>query len=139
MVLVDKIVRFAYFTIIWACVLQFISFSNSPTSFHNWNSALTIIMFVFVVGYPSLMFYLLRENADSLTNNTFGLAFEEMRIDKESLYYYPIRYYKLFIIAIVVASTYNSSPAIPLIILIILNGVDAGLLLKLKPLGMMQP
>lgn len=76
MVLVDKIVRFAYFTIVWACILQFISFQNSPTTFRNWNSALTIIMFIFVVVYPLIMYYLLYKNANSLTDTTFGLAYE---------------------------------------------------------------
>lgn len=75
MVLIDKIVRFAYFTIVWACILQFLSFKNSPTGFYNWNSALTIIMFIFVVVYPLIMYYLLYKNANSLTDNTFGLAY----------------------------------------------------------------
>jgi hypothetical protein len=76
MVLVDKIVRFAYFTIVWACILQLISFQNSPSTFHTWNSALTIIMFVFAIVYPVVMFYLLYRNANSLTDTTFGLAYE---------------------------------------------------------------
>jgi len=28
MVFIDKIVRFIYFTVVWACILQFIKFSN---------------------------------------------------------------------------------------------------------------
>jgi len=75
MVFVDKMVRFAYFTIVWACILQFLSFTNSPSSFCTWNSALTVIMFAFAIVYPLVMYYLLRSNADSLTNSTFGLAF----------------------------------------------------------------
>jgi hypothetical protein len=49
-----------------------------------------------------------------------------------------IRYYKLFIIAIVVGASYNAKPVIPLIILIILNAIDVAFIIKLKPLGMMQ-
>lgn len=28
LVMIDKIVRFAYFTIVWACLLQFLHFHN---------------------------------------------------------------------------------------------------------------
>jgi hypothetical protein len=50
-----------------------------------------------------------------------------------------IRYYKLFVIAVVVGACYNVSAVVPLIILIILNAVDAIFLIGLQPLGMMQP
>lgn len=68
--------RFAYFTIAWACFLQFISFSNEPQGFHIWNSILTIFMFVALLAYPVVMFLILRSNANSLSDATFYNAYE---------------------------------------------------------------
>lgn len=131
-------VRFAYFTICWACLLQFIEFSNSPNGFHIWNSILCVIMFAAVVVYPIVMWLILRNNADNLSDATFNNAFEEIRIDKEQLLYYPIRYYKLLLIAIIIVACYKTSPVVPLIILIFIHAIDAVLLIALKPLGMVQ-
>jgi hypothetical protein len=139
LVCVDKMVRFAYFTICWACFLQFLFFDNQPDSFHIWNSILTVVMFAAVVLYPIVLFVILRKHSNSLSVATFGLSFEELRISHERLYYFLVRYYKLLLIALIVAVTYSSSPAIPLVLLIILNIVDAILLIALKPLGMSQP
>ena len=50
-----------------------------------------------------------------------------------------MRYYKLLIVAIVIAVCHDKSPVIPLIVLIVLNLVDLALILALKPLGMVQP
>lgn len=54
------------------------------------------------------------------------------------MYYYLVRYYKFFLIALIIAVTYNSSPVIPLVLLIIINLIDVILLIALKPLGMVQ-
>jgi phosphotransferase system glucose/maltose/N-acetylglucosamine-specific IIC component len=61
---------------VWACILQFISFANTPQSFHIWNSILTVILFIAAILYPVIMFLILRNNANSLTDTTFGLAYE---------------------------------------------------------------
>lgn len=55
------------------------------------------------------------------------------------MWYYLFRYYKLFFIAVIVAVTYNSTPVIPLLLLIVLNIIDFALIFALKPLGMEQP
>jgi len=39
----------------------------------------------------------------------------------------------------VVATTYNSSPVVPLIILIALNAIDVAFIIRMNPLGMIQP
>lgn len=96
-------------------------------------------MFIALLIYPIVMFLILRSNANSLSDATFYNAYEEIRIDKDKLYYYLIRYYKLVLIALVIAVSYKSSPAIPLVILIVIHIADLGLLIGLKPLGMVQP
>ena len=75
-VMVDKIVRFAYLTLVCACTLQFISFANSPQSFHIWNSILTVVLFIAAFAYPIIMYLLLRRNANRLTDATFGAVYE---------------------------------------------------------------
>lgn len=72
MALVDKAVRFTYFPIAWACVLQCTHFANDPSSFHSWNSALTIIFFIAVFVYPAVMFFLLRRIAGTMSQGTFN-------------------------------------------------------------------
>lgn len=73
--LLDKIVRFGYFTIIWACVLQCTHLSNEPKSFNIWNSVLTIFLFVAVFVYPIVMFFLLRRAANTMSSNTFDKTY----------------------------------------------------------------
>jgi hypothetical protein len=86
-----------------------------------------------------LMYWLLHKNAGTLTDETFNNSYGSLRVTKEKLWYYIFRYFKLAAIAIVIGSTYQSSPAIPLIILIILNALDGVILIKLQPLSMIQP
>jgi hypothetical protein len=137
--MVDKIVRFAYFTVAWACVLQFTHLSNEPKSFNIWNSILVFVFFAAVLIYPAVMFYILRKISLTLSSNTFNKNYEELRVDSEKLYYYLIRYYKLIAIACAIGFLHAASPVIPLIILIVLNLADTLLLIFLKPLGMIQP
>jgi hypothetical protein len=136
---VDKMVRFTYFSIVWACVLQFTHFSNEPRSFNIWNSTLTILFFLGVLAYPVIMFLVLRKRAFSVSVGTFHKKYEEVRVDPEKLYYFLIRYYKLVFIACIIGFLYAASPVIPLIILIALNLADAIMLIFLDPLGMVQP
>ena len=138
-VFVDKVARFCYFTFAWSCILQLLFFSNEPSGFHTWNSILTVVIFILVIIFPVVMFGLLRRGANSLSDLTFNVVYEDVRINKERIWYYLFRYYKLFLIAIVVAVTYSSSPVIPPIILIILHIIDFGLIFAMKPLGMEQP
>ena len=78
--LLDKIVRFAYFSIIWACVLQCTHLSNEPKSFNVWNSILTIVFFVAVLVYPAVIFLLLRRASSTLSAGTFNKSYEELRV-----------------------------------------------------------
>lgn len=78
--LVDKIVRFTYFSIIWACVLQCTHLSNQPSSFNIWNSILTILFFVGAFVYPAVMYLLLRRSAQTLSVKTFNSLYEELRV-----------------------------------------------------------
>jgi len=59
--------RFVYFTIVWACILQFIIFENIPSSFHIWNSVLLILLFVFAVLYPVGVFIYLKRVSNSIS------------------------------------------------------------------------
>jgi hypothetical protein len=95
-------------------------------------------MLIGVVGYPIVVGLLLRKYSNNLSDATFNNAYEEIRVDKEKLYYYFIRYYKQLFIAIIISLSYKASPVIPLVLLIIVNAIDAVLLLALKPLGMVQ-
>ena len=85
------------------------------------------------------MFIILKRQADGLSDPTFNAAFEELRVDKEKLWYYLVRYYKLLLIAAVIAFTYSTTPAAPLILLIVIHLADAIILIIAKPLGMVQP
>lgn len=137
--LLDKIIRFAYFSIIWACVLQCTHLSNEPNSFNVWNTILTIVFFVAVLVYPVVIFLLLRRASSTLSAGTFNKSYEELRVSSESLYYYLVRYYKLVAIACIIGFLHAANPVIPLIVLIVLNLADALLLIFVKPLGMVQP
>ena len=68
---IDKFVRFAFFTVIWACTLQFTVFSNSPREFNIWNSVLCIVMFVIFVLYPIGGFFWLRKMSGEMSDSTF--------------------------------------------------------------------
>jgi hypothetical protein len=75
-VFIDKIVRFAYFAVVWACVLQFTHLKNEPQSFFAWNTTLTIVMAVSAVAYPFVFFWYLRSTASTLSDNTFNKNYE---------------------------------------------------------------
>jgi hypothetical protein len=62
-VFIDKIVRFSFFTVVWASSLQFIIFHCEPSQFMAWNSVLCIFMFVVYVLYCWVGFlYLWRQS-----------------------------------------------------------------------------
>jgi hypothetical protein len=71
----DKVVRFCYFTICWACILQLTNFSNSPISFHTWNSIITILFSLFVLTYPALMYFILRRRSNTVSDTTFDKVY----------------------------------------------------------------
>lgn len=90
-------------------------------------------MLVVVIVYPCIMFGLLNKIKNTTSENTFDISYEELRINRERLFYYLFRYFKLFGIALIIAVTYSSSPVIPLIILIFINLLDAIFIVALKP------
>lgn len=137
--LIDKVVRFAYFTVVWACVLQCTHLANQPHGFNIWNTILTILLFVLAAAYPTAIFFYIRYSSTTMSLATFNKRYEEIRINPDKLYYFLVRYYKLAAIACVIGFLYASSPVIPLIILIVLNLADAVLLIFADPLGMVQP
>ena len=138
LVFVDRVVRFIYFTVAWACVLQFTHLSNAPSSFSIGNSILTIVFFILVVGYPVLMFVLLYRASGIMSHETWLKRYEEMRIDPNRLFYFMVRYYKLLLVAILVGFLWDASPVVPLVLLMVLHGANAALLIILQPLGMKQ-
>jgi hypothetical protein len=72
----DKFIRFAYFTVVWACTLQFIEFTNTPKPFNIWNSVLCIVMFVLFVLYPILGFVFLWKMSGAVSDGTFKKNYE---------------------------------------------------------------
>lgn len=80
LVMIDKIVRFAYFTVVWACVLQCTHLYNQPSSFNVWNSILTIVFFVAVFVYPMVIFIYLKRKSSIITESTFNRLYEDMRV-----------------------------------------------------------
>lgn len=68
---VDRIVRFTFFTVIWASSLQFIYFKVEPGSFMGWNATLCIIMFIAYIVYIFLGYFYLRRNSGFMQANTY--------------------------------------------------------------------
>jgi len=79
-VFLDKVVRFTFFTVIWASSLQFIYFNCWPTGFMGWNSALCIIMFVAYVLYVFLGYFYLKREGGITQALTFKEKFDGVRI-----------------------------------------------------------
>lgn len=129
-------VRFIYFTVCWACVLQFMSFNNSPYTFHAWNSVITIVFAISVIVYPIAAFILLYKRANLLTNATFLKVYDDLRVDQSRLFYFLFRYYKLLFIACIIGCLYAKSQYIAPCLLMVVNVVDAVLLLVYNPLNM---
>ena len=79
---IDRIVRFSFFTAIWAANLQFIYFDSLPQSLSAGNQAVCIIVFVAYVLFPIVgQVYLWRESG-SLNEGTFFLKHQGVRIRK---------------------------------------------------------
>lgn len=62
-VFLDKVIRFTFFTVMWAACLQFIHFYNEPGGFMAWNSVLCIFMFVAYIVYVFISYFYLRKQA----------------------------------------------------------------------------
>ena len=69
---IERFMRFIYFTVIWACILQFIWFENLPLPFFQWNAALCIIFFIVFIVYPIVSFIYLYKKADITSGDTFN-------------------------------------------------------------------
>lgn len=135
---IDKFVRFAYFTVIWACVLQFNVFENTPKEFNIWNSVLCVIMFVLFVLYPIGGFLWLRKMSGEMSDSTFRKKYDDVRIHSNRLFYFVWRYFKLLLIALLIGFLSTSSPVGILIPLIIMHVFDGLIIIFLKPFGMEQ-
>lgn len=132
-VFLDKIVRFTYFTVVWACVLQFTWFENEPQAFHIWNSTILIVLFILAVLYPILGFLYLYRKYSSILRQTFNPLYFDIRIRGGKIFFYFIfKYYKLLLIALLIGLAYKE-PLASLIPLIVVNIVDGLILLFLKP------
>lgn len=135
---IDKFVRFSYFTVIWACTLQFTAFQNTPTSFNIWNSILCISMFVIFIVYPIIGFLWLRKMSGEMSESTFRKKYADIRIDSNRMFHFIWRYYKLFLIALLIGLLYNSNPLGVLIPLIIVHVLDGLIIIFVRPFGMEQ-
>lgn len=127
-VFIDKVVRFAYFTIVWACALQFTWFENLPQSFHIWNTIILIVFFIFVVLYPIIAFVYLRRRENSLTVSTYKNLYEGIRIesDDNKLIYYLVQYFKWLVIGLLIGLLHNVNPLatlIPLAFIFLFDGL----------------
>jgi hypothetical protein len=134
----DKFVRFAYFTVVWACALQFIELTNQPREFSIWNSVLCIVMFVLFVGYPIAGFIYLKWRSGYQSEGTFQKNFEDVRVDRGRLWHFIWRYYRLLVIALLIALVYKGNPLAILIPLIIVHIVDGLIIVGFKPFGLYQ-
>ena len=138
-VFVDKVGRFVYFTICWAVFLQLRFINVEPTSFRGWNHTIMILMLIFIViAYPIFMTWYLKRIINTTSSTTFDISFEELRINRERVFYYLFRYLKLMIIAFVVSMLYAVTPIAALIILLILNFTDLLLIACARPFDMKQ-
>jgi hypothetical protein len=130
--------RFAYFTVVWACTLQFVEFHNSPKSFNIWNSVVCIVMFVLFVLYPVVGFVFLWRTGGTMSENTFRKNFEDVRIAPDRLLHFVWRYYRLLLIALLIGLLYHGNPLVILIPLILVHIADGVIIILLKPFGMEQ-
>lgn len=129
----DKVMRFAFFTVVWAANLQFIHFGNLPRPLSIGNSVLCIVMFVFFVLFPILgQIYLVRKKS-TYNESTFRNKYSGIRINRQRILYYFWQYLKLLIIATLIAQLYKSNPLAVLIPLVIIHILDAVLVAVLKP------
>lgn len=70
-VYLDKIVRFTFFTVMWASSLQFIYFYCEPGGFMAWNSVLCIVMLVAYVLYIFFGYFYLKRQGGITQSLTF--------------------------------------------------------------------
>lgn len=70
-VALDKVMRFTFFTVMWAACLQFIRFYVEPSGFMVWNSILCIVMFVGYIAYVIVGYLYLRRQASFTNDATF--------------------------------------------------------------------
>ena len=133
MVFIDRILRFTFFTVVWAANLQFIYFSSRPTSIRAGSQAICIICFVvFILAVVAIQIYLYRK-AESLRVVSFESAYEGMRLRHGKIIYYFWPYLKLLIIATLVAQLYKANPLAVLIPLVLIHIADAVLLYVYRP------
>lgn len=133
-VFIDKIVRFSFFTVIWASSLQFTSFKNEPASFMVWNSILCIVFFIGYTIYPAItyLFYIKKER-DFTSIKTFKSKFDGLRLESSKMYYFFIKYYKNFLIVFLISQLYAQNPLATLIPLILIHIADFAIIFKIKP------
>ena len=137
-VFVDKVGRFVYFTVCWACMLQLRFFYKEPTGYHVWTSVLLIVLTLGVIIYPIVMFVWLKRIKDSTSVATFDSTYEELRICRDKLWYYVFRYYKLLVIAFFVTFLFDALGFIAPLILLALHLLDLLIILVGKPFEMKQ-
>lgn len=135
-VFVDKVARFVYFTVCWACVLQLRFFYKEPSGYDGWTIALLIVLSLGVIIYPLVMFVLLRRIRDSTSVATYDSTYEELRISRDTLWYYLFRYYKLLLIAFFVAFLFAAPGYLTPIILAGLHLMDLIIIVGWKPFEM---
>ena len=78
----DKVIRFTFFTVMWAACLQFIHFYVGPSGVMVWNSILCIFMFVAYIAYVFIGYFYLRKQASFTNESTFKEKFDGIRIKK---------------------------------------------------------
>ena len=130
---IEKGVRFCWFTVIWASILQFTWFENLPFSFFQWNSAVCIILFVLFVLYPFLAFVYLWKKSNTMSVSTFTNLYWSIRIRSKRLWYLPFKYIKLLIIALLIGLLYKANPLAILIPLMLIHLADALIIFLMKP------
>lgn len=129
----DQVIRFTFFTVMWAACLQFTHFFNEPTGFMGWNSALCIVMFVAYLAYVGLGFYYINSQADITQEMTFKEKFDGIRLKKSSRWYFIFKYVKLLAIAFIIGQTYKANPLAALIPLMAIHLTDAIIILVKNP------
>lgn len=136
---IDKIGRFVYFTICWAVFLQLRFWNVEPSGFKAWNNTIMVIMLIVVViAFPIIMTLYLKRTINSISATTFDLSFEELRINRDRVFYFYFRYLKLMIIALAVSMLYAVTPIAALIVLLALNFIDLLIIICARPFDMKQ-
>lgn len=132
----DGVLRFVFFSFVWASLLQFTAFTSEFTPYSQLNATLCVVLFVGCLLHPTLSFLYLKAQYNYMTNDQYAYLYQDCfyqrlhvpRTPSENLnpfLYLMFRYYRSSLVALVVclAGTFSVPLAaiIPLLVLFALE------------------